>query len=95
MNKTYLRAAALLLALLPMTAALRAQTDNGSIVGYVKDPTGAVIPKAKVVLKNEATSVESPSTTNDSGYYVVNSIPSGLYSMTAEAPGSMPIPLFR
>jgi hypothetical protein len=81
-----LPAAALLLAWFAVCPAW-AQTDNGSIVGYVKDPTGAVIPKAKVVLKNEATGVESLATTNDSGYYVVNSIPSGLYSMTAEAPG--------
>ncbi len=53
----------------------------------MKDPTGAVIPKAKVTLKNEATGVESPATTNEAGYYVVNSVPSGLYSLTAEAPG--------
>ena len=81
------RSAAALFALLPMAAALYAQTDNGSIVGYIKDPSGATVPKAKVVLRNEATGVESPTTTNDSGYYVVNSVPSGLYSLTAEAPG--------
>src|ERR1700722_11290003 len=73
--------------LLSLAAILQAQTDNGTIVGYVKDPSGAVIPKAKVVLTNEATGVESRATTNDSGYYVVNSVPSGLYSLTAEAAG--------
>jgi hypothetical protein len=67
--------------------ALFAQSDNGSIVGFVKDPSGAVIPKAKVVLKNEATGVQKQATTNDSGYYVVNSIPAGLYSVSAEASG--------
>ena len=46
-----------------------------------------MVPKAKVVLANEATGVESRATTNDSGYYVVNSVPSGLYSLTAEASG--------
>ena len=81
------RAAAALFALLPMAAALYAQTDNGSIVGYIKDPSGATVPKAKVVLQNEATGVDSPTMTNDSGYYVVNSVPAGLYSLTAEAPG--------
>ncbi|HZL57111.1 MAG TPA: carboxypeptidase regulatory-like domain-containing protein [Bryobacteraceae bacterium] len=79
--------AALILALASMAAALYAQSDNGSIVGFVKDPSGAVVPKAKVVIRNEGTGVESQTQTNDSGYYVVNSIPSGLYSMTAEAPG--------
>ena len=79
--------AAVGLSLLLLPATLLGQTDNGSIVGIVKDPTGAVVPKAKVVLTNEATGVESHATTNDSGYYVVNSVPSGLYSMSAEAAG--------
>jgi hypothetical protein len=41
---------------------LFAQSDNGSIVGYVKDPTGATIPKAKVALKNEATGIVKQTT---------------------------------
>jgi Carboxypeptidase regulatory-like domain/TonB-dependent Receptor Plug Domain len=69
------------------SCSLYAQSDNGNIVGYVKDPTGAVIPKAKVTLKNESTGVTKQTATNDSGYYVVNSIPSGLYTVSAEATG--------
>ena len=69
------------------SCSLYAQSDNGSIVGYVKDPTGAVIPKAKVTLKNEGTGVAKLTSTNDSGYYVVNSIPSGFYTVSAEAAG--------
>lgn len=69
------------------SCALFAQSDNGNIVGYVKDPTGATIPKAKVTLKNEATGVLKTTSTNDSGYYVVNSIPVGYYSITGEAAG--------
>ncbi len=69
------------------SCSLYAQSDNGSIVGYVKDPTGAVIPKAKVTLKNEGTGVTKQTTSNDSGYYVANSIPSGFYTVSAEATG--------
>jgi hypothetical protein len=69
------------------SCSLYAQSDNGNIVGYVKDPTGAVIPKAKVTLKNEGTGVAKQTTTNDSGYYVANSVPSGLYTVSAEATG--------
>jgi hypothetical protein len=69
------------------SCSLYAQSDNGSIVGFVKDPTGAVIPKAKVSLKNESTGITRQSTTNDSGYYVANSIPTGLYTVSAEAVG--------
>src|SRR5580698_3816444 len=87
MNRIRLKLAAVTMALVSAAAALHAQTDNGSIVGYVKDPSGAVVPKAKVVLKNEATGVQSRATTNGSGYYVVNSVPSGLYSLNIEAAG--------
>jgi hypothetical protein len=38
---------------LPFVAS--AQSDYGSIGGFVKDPSGAVVPKAKVSAKNEAT----------------------------------------
>jgi hypothetical protein len=69
------------------TASLVAQTDNGSVVGYVKDPSGAFVPQVRILLRNEATGVESRTTTNESGYYAINSVPSGLYSMTAEAAG--------
>ena len=69
------------------SSALLAQSDNGNIVGYVKDPTGAVIPKSKVSLKNESTGIVKITNTNDSGYYTVNSIPNGLYTISAEATG--------
>jgi hypothetical protein len=47
------------LALLSATATLYAQSDNGSITGYAKDPGGAVIPGAKVSIVNEATGIVS------------------------------------
>ena len=67
--------------------ALFAQSDYGTVVGFVKDPSGAVVPKAKVTVRNEATGVERQTTTNESGYYVVPNLPPGRYTMTAEAAG--------
>jgi len=64
-----------------------AQTDAGSVGGFVRDPSGAVIPHAKVVVKNEATGEEHPATTNDSGYYTVTNLPPSLYVVTVEAAG--------
>src|SRR5579871_4970271 len=64
-----------------------AQTDIGSISGYVKDPSGGVIPKAKVTVKNEATGQQIPVVTNDSGYYVVTNLQPGNYTVNAEAQG--------
>jgi hypothetical protein len=64
-----------------------AQSDYGSIGGFVKDPSGGVVPKSKVVIKNEATNQENSVATNDSGYYTVPNLPPGLYTITAEAAG--------
>jgi Carboxypeptidase regulatory-like domain/TonB-dependent Receptor Plug Domain len=64
-----------------------AQSDNGTITGFAKDPSGANVPKAKVTLKNEATGVTQRETTNDAGYYVFNSVPPGLYTVSVEAAG--------
>lgn len=64
-----------------------AQSDYGSIAGFVKDPSGGVVPKAKLVIRNEATGQDHPVTTNESGYYTVPNLSPGLYTMTAEAAG--------
>ncbi|HLJ15147.1 MAG TPA: carboxypeptidase regulatory-like domain-containing protein [Bryobacteraceae bacterium] len=63
------------------------QSDYGSIVGFVKDPSGSVVPKAKVTVKNEATGVENQTNANESGYYVVPNIPPGIYTLTVESAG--------
>jgi hypothetical protein len=34
---------------------LFAQSDVGSIVGFVRDPSGAVVPQAKITATNEGT----------------------------------------
>lgn len=75
------------LLVLSASLSLLAQSDNGSIVGFVKDPSGAVVPKAKVTLKNDATGLARQTTTNDAGYYVVPNLPPGNYTVTVEATG--------
>src|SRR5262245_17170984 len=69
-----------------VSGVLFAQSDLGTISGFIKDPSGASIPKASVLIKNQ-TGVERQTTTNEAGYYTITSIPSGLYSVTVEAPG--------
>src|SRR5437870_717253 len=63
-----------------------AQSDLGSISGFVKDPSGGSIPNAKVTVRNESR-VERTATTNESGYYVITNIPPGTYTVTVEAAG--------
>jgi len=63
------------------------QSDNGSIAGFSKDPSGAVVPNAKVTLKNEATGIQQKEMTNASGYYVFANVSPGLYTVDVEAAG--------
>ena len=69
-----------------ITSAAIAQSDYGSIGGFAKDPSGAVVPKTKVVITNENTGEAHPVITNDSGYYTVPNLAPGSYIMIAEAP---------
>jgi hypothetical protein len=65
---------------------LFAQSDLGTISGFVKDPTGAVIPNAKVEASNKA-GVARQVTTDQAGFYSITDLPPGYYTVTAEAPG--------
>ena len=58
---------------------LSAQGTNGRILGHVVDPSGAVLPGAKVTLVNEATSVSRDSKTSDNGDYDFVEVPVGTY----------------
>jgi hypothetical protein len=47
-----------------------AQLSTASLSGAVRDSSGAVVAKGKVVLKNVATNVEHTTTTNDAGLFL-------------------------
>jgi hypothetical protein len=76
----------LFLALL-MSLSAFAQSDVASISGYVRDASGAIVPGAKVTVKNESVDIVRSVNTNNEGYYVVPTLPPGLYTITAEHPG--------
>src|SRR5262245_1686607 len=65
---------------------LFAQSDLGTISGFIRDPSGASIPNAVVTIKNQ-TGIERQATTNESGFYAITNIPPGFYTMTADVPG--------
>jgi hypothetical protein len=65
----------------------RAQSDVGTIVGFVRDQSGAVLPNAKVTIANEGTGEEHTVATDSQGHYTVPSLPPASYSVTAEASG--------
>jgi len=73
-----------------------AQLSTASLSGVVKDSSGALVPKGKVVLKNVATAVEHTTTTNDAGAYLFLGITPGRYVVSASAPsfGKQQVPEF-
>ncbi len=64
-----------------------AQTETGTITGTVSDPTGAVVPSAKITVKNTATNAIRSSQTNSTGSYTVTNLPPGPYMVSVEASG--------
>src|SRR6266850_6672312 len=78
-----------LLALLVGGFAARAsaQFDTASVVGTVRDSSGAVVPGATVTLTNTATAVSVTRTTNPEGSYEFVTVRPGLYVVTAEKQG--------
>jgi hypothetical protein len=76
----------LLTAVFLLPSILFAQIDTGSIVGVVRDQSGAAIPGATVTLKNTATGVSRVLTTNEEGEYLFAAIIPGVYTVQASAP---------
>jgi hypothetical protein len=60
---------------------------SGSIQGTVQDPAGAVVPNAKVQLKNTETNVASTTTSDSEGNYRFVSLAPGSYQVTVDASG--------
>src|SRR5688572_25148660 len=64
-----------------------AQVNTASLTGLVTDPTGAVVSNASVTVKNKATTVESSTNSDASGYYTFASLPVGAYTLQVERQG--------
>jgi hypothetical protein len=56
-------------------------------VGTVTDPTGSVIPGAKIMVVDQGTQVARSVATNEQGYYVVPALQPSTYDVTVSSPG--------
>ncbi|HEU0139678.1 MAG TPA: carboxypeptidase regulatory-like domain-containing protein [Bryobacteraceae bacterium] len=65
----------------------KSQVLYGSVVGTVEDPTGAVVPGAKVTMTNTSTGLMREVHADDQGRYTVVSLPAGTYEMVVTASG--------
>src|ERR1035438_877044 len=66
---------------------LWAQKDAGTIVGAVRDPSGAVVPGAKVTVEDVDRGVQMTLSTNDEGEYVASPLHIGRYKIRVEKTG--------
>ena len=80
-------ATVLLVVLLVCTGQSLAQTNYGSVRGFVKDSQGAVIPDADLMLTNTGTKISRASKTNASGEYEFTSVAPGQYEVTVGLKG--------
>src|SRR6266436_282826 len=64
-----------------------AQATTAQISGAVKDPSGAVLPGVEVTVTQTATGGKRSTVTNETGNYVLASLPLGPYMLEAGLPG--------
>ena len=70
-----------------LAAAARAQFDTATVLGIVTDPSGAVIPRCQVILRNTATAVALKTETGTQGEYQFIGVPIGPYRLEVSAKG--------
>src|SRR5580692_9974020 len=83
MNRFVAIVAMFMLAVVPSFA----QFDTAEVLGTVRDKTGAVVPKAALILLNVDTGIQAKTTADDSGNYDFSNVKIGRYKVTAEAKG--------
>ena len=76
-----------LLVLILLASVSFAQQLTGTLTGTVADSAGAVVPNAKITMKNEASGDIRTSVSNGSGYFSITAVQPGSYSVSIEAPG--------
>src|SRR5262252_1978091 len=76
---------AVLLSLLP--SAVAAQTGDGSLRGYVRDQQGGVLPGVTVTATSPDLLGAATAVSDNAGYYRLNNLPPGLYTLTADLTG--------
>jgi Carboxypeptidase regulatory-like domain len=64
-----------------------AQVDTGSLVGTVKDASGALLPGVTVTATNTDTGIATVTKTEQNGDYVITPLHIGRYSVSVEVTG--------
>jgi carboxypeptidase family protein len=75
------------LMVLTLVSPVLAQTPTATLVGDIKDSSGAAVPGATIAIRNTATNISRTGQTDDSGAYTVLSLAPGPYEVTARIAG--------
>src|SRR5450755_4754352 len=86
-NRISSRLPVFFLAVVCIVSSAWAQKDAGSIVGTVRDQTGAIVAGAEVTVSDSERGIRLETKTNDSGEYVASPLRVGRYTVTVEHPG--------
>ena len=81
-----MRVRLILLILLGSLVAAAQTGTEGSILGVVKDSSGAVVPGATATVTNVETAIVNTATTDENGFFQVLALPRGIYSVVVSAP---------
>ncbi len=73
--------------LLILAVSAKAQFDTATVLGTVTDPSGAVVARIHVALRNTATAEEQTALTDDQGQFRFVSVPVGSYRLQVTAQG--------
>jgi hypothetical protein len=76
-----------LLLMLVMSPVGVAQTTTASVLGIVRDQTGAAVPGVEVTAQNAATSQSRRAISDDTGSYLIPNLPVGEYAVMAQKQG--------
>lgn len=74
-------------ALMLVTLQSQAQTISGSLAGSITDPTGAVVPNAKISVVGASSGITYNAVSSSAGVYRINGILPGVYDVTVRASG--------
>jgi hypothetical protein len=68
-----------------VAALAQADATSANLSGFVKDPTGAVVPGATVTARNADKNITRTAASNDQGFYQLTNLPPGTYEVSVEA----------
>ena len=85
--KQYSLRVMILSALILLPICVLGQSTTASIVGTVKDSTGAILPNVAITVTNTATNTARNTVSDSDGNYNISNLPIGLYRVTAELTG--------